>query len=124
MGDKSLPIEGRNHRAHFQGREVDNVFMPDRAPGDWKLTDSGARRGEERILIVCPCGCDSLMSLRVTLPGAPPPADGGPAWAWNGDRGRPTLTPSIRDVGGCRFHGHLTGGTWTFVGDSGLGATR
>jgi hypothetical protein len=128
MGVNGKPIGARNHSAPFQGREVEDAFSMDRAPGDWKLQDSAALRGGATILFVCPCGCDSLARLRLTIPGAgadPAAAPGaGPSWQWNGDRGRPTLAPSIRDLGGCRFHGHLTAGRWTFEPDSGAGAQR
>lgn len=43
-----------------------------------------------------------------------------PSWIWNGDRDKPTLQPSIRDVGSCFYHGHITEGVWTFEGDSGV----
>lgn len=123
MGTHSLPIAQRNHSRPLRGREVDSPFTPDRRPGDWSFRDSGSGV----VLLVCPCGCDSLMRLRTYMRGTPPEATApgeGPRWAWNGDRGRPTLEPSIRDLGGCRFHGHLTDGEWTFAPDSGAGAER
>lgn len=55
----------------------------------------------------CPCGCgrDGYLPIR-------PPDDHGPSWEWNGDRQRPTLKPSIQQVGGCRWHGYLRNGVW------------
>ena len=65
------------------------------------------------ILFTCPCGCDNRMRLPLNTPGVHP------SWMWDGNREQPTLTPSIRDVNTCKFHGFLTAGVWSFVGDSG-----
>lgn len=69
-------------------------------------------------LCVCPCGCGSMMNLPIYKSGTPKP-QAACAWEWNGNAETPTLTPSIRDLSGCRFHGFLTGGVWTFCEDSG-----
>ncbi|WP_246176697.1 DUF6527 family protein [Parvibaculum sedimenti] len=53
----------------------------------------------------CPCGCGS----EGNLPFRPEPS---PSWNWNGNEASPTLTPSVRWVGGCRWHGWLTDGEW------------
>ena len=54
---------------------------------------------------VCPCGCGVVDWIPVTS---------GPSdlhhWHWNGDRDKPTLTPSIRKLNGCQWHGWLTNG--------------
>jgi hypothetical protein len=62
------------------------------------------------ILCLCPCGCGQFMNLPINSPNK---------WTWNLNRDKPTITPSIRDLGGCRFHGYLTDGVWTFCADSG-----
>lgn len=72
-----------------------------------------------RIMLVCPCGCKVLMVLGIRGPGAARTAS--PQWEWDGNEARPTLAPSIRDLGGCRFHGFLTNGAWTVCPDSGQG---
>jgi len=67
------------------------------------------------ILCICPCGCGSTMNL--------PLCQGEKvdrAWLWDGNREKPTLEPSIRDLSGCRFHGFLRAGVWTFTEDSGV----
>lgn len=55
------------------------------------------------IAFVCPCGCgrDGWLPLK------PERANG---WEWNGDHAKPTLSPSILQSGGCRWHGYLTDG--------------
>lgn len=53
----------------------------------------------------CPCGC----GREGWLPFRPEPS---PSWTWNGDRERPTLRPSVLQVGGCEWHGWLTDGEW------------
>ncbi|MBD3571621.1 hypothetical protein EJ082_01340 [Brevundimonas diminuta] len=58
------------------------------------------------IAFICPCGCKREGYLPVK------PDDPGPRWDWNGDRERPTLTPSVLFRGGCEWHGFLTAGEW------------
>lgn len=51
----------------------------------------------------CPCGCGFESWLPVNR--------GDNGWNWNGDRERPTLTPSILQSGlPCKWHGYLTDG--------------
>lgn len=41
------------------------------------------------------------------------PNDGGARWHWDGNKERPTLTPSILDKGDCcGWHGWLRNGEW------------
>lgn len=54
---------------------------------------------------ICPCGCGRHGWLQFR-PGPPP------SWEWNGNREKPTLRPSVRQVGGCQWHGWLTDGVW------------
>lgn len=54
----------------------------------------------------CPCGCRSVGAVRVA---------GQPAWRWNGDREKPTVTPSVLLFDETRqphWHGYLTDGVW------------
>lgn len=95
-----------------RARTHDDLWGDDIKDGDHAVNADGTR-----ILLVCPCGCGGLMDLPIYREGQPKPAPN--AWLWNGDRQQPTLTPSIRDLSGCRFHGFLTGGVWTFCSDSG-----
>jgi hypothetical protein len=58
------------------------------------------------IIFACP-GCGELSSCGFT------PIDQRPRWTWNGDRAKPTLSPSILAdpaKGGCGWHGFLTAG--------------
>jgi hypothetical protein len=66
-------------------------------------------------LCVCPCGCGSMLNLPICTG-----TKVDRAWLWDGNREKPTLSPSIKDLGGCFFHGVLTQGVWTFTGDSGV----
>lgn len=64
-----------------------------------------------RLTFVCPCGCGSIGSVAV----APNPLDRGgnhPVWQWNGDLDKPTITPSIQFLSGCKWHGYLTEGVF------------
>jgi hypothetical protein len=71
---------------------------------------------------VCPCGCGQAAIIPVYRVGEPKPAPN--AWTWDGNLETPTLAPSIRDMAGCKFHGHLRGGFWSFEADSGQAVTE
>jgi hypothetical protein len=57
------------------------------------------------IRFVCPCGCGAVH-------GVPVDKSFGSAWDFNGDYQKPTLTPSIQILSGCRWHGYITDGTF------------
>jgi len=63
----------------------------------------------------CPCGCGSPGILRVLRP-IDAPHDSN-TWGWDGDEKSPTLSPSIRRLIHCKFHGHLQNGQWSTCGD-------
>ena len=85
------PIKGKMcHR--FEELQSPGVFVWATHPGSL---------GNDSIHFRCPCGCDSSLSVPVTGP---------KAWAWNGDVQFPTLTPSIKRLDHCRWHGFLTDG--------------
>jgi hypothetical protein len=62
----------------------------------------------------CPCPCGEQFWLPLRSHEEPPD---GHNWSWNGDKAQPTLSPSIRRIGGCAFHGYLQGGVWSSAGD-------
>lgn len=68
------------------------------------------------IKFTCPCGCGALHRLPIGLKNKPPRGiDAGgvqATWMWDGDRDRPTITPSINHQVGKRshWHGFLTRG--------------
>lgn len=101
------PVQGHQRPAEeiIQG----DVYIA----GDFDVAPDG-----KSILCVCPCGCGGMMRLRLYSEGTPHPEH--TAWSWDGNRTQPTLLPSIRDVGGCRYHGFLRSGIWSFEGDSGV----
>lgn len=55
---------------------------------------------------VCPCGCGNEGWLPVVRGEARDHR-----WGWDGNSGKPTLTPSVLQTG-CQWHGHLTAGVW------------
>lgn len=75
-------------------------------PGDffWTHVDPDHTR---YIIYLCPNGQHCGVPI---LPGRLP---NGAGWAWNGNLNKPTLTPSINCVGGCRWHGFITAGVMT-----------
>jgi len=73
------------------------------------------------LIYVCPCGCGELNSIPLKPAGAIEPKRG---WIFDGNYDTPTVTPSIKRLNGCRYHGFLTNGVWTFCGDSGVGRQK
>lgn len=67
-------------------------------PGDFYWSPSN---DPHRISMLCPCGCGNLIGAKVKGEGA---------WQWNGDLDKPTLSPSIRVLSGCCWHGYLIDG--------------
>jgi hypothetical protein len=69
------------------------------------------------MLFVCPNGKRCAVLLGPQAVGRPSP-DALCIWGWDGNRDRPTLTPSInciaekdgKPTGGCGWHGHITAG--------------
>lgn len=56
----------------------------------------------------CPCGCGDVSGIEFdNVPTKPGDEE---RWHWNGNREKPTLTPSLDKIDGCRWHGHLTDG--------------
>lgn len=59
------------------------------------------------MIYACPCGCGRLGSLQFREPTRPEK----PSWEWNGNREKPTLSPSVWHKG--HWHGWLRDGVWT-----------
>jgi hypothetical protein len=78
-----------------------------KAPGDFLIQDAG-RPGFFWMDILLP-GSPFGITLKIQGPGTSAPiANGQPTWIWDGNREKPTLTPSIRL--GYTWHGFLTAG--------------
>jgi hypothetical protein len=54
---------------------------------------------------VCPCGCGAVGGVNVSIGSKEQHA-----WLWDGNKEKPTLTPSIQQTTPCRWHGFLTAG--------------
>ena len=60
------------------------------------------------LMFQCPCGCGNLGWLAFDNGQNPHPC-----WRFDGNRERPTLTPSVFNAGmPCRWHGWLRNGEW------------
>ena len=59
------------------------------------------------ILHKCPCGCGRVAGLRLRNV-----TDERPSWIWDGNREKPTLSPSIYAKYDCGWHGYLRAGIW------------
>lgn len=83
------------------GRLVDEP----RSPGEfaWLMDMDGERM--TYMQFCCPgCGREGTISIR--------PSSDPESWAWDGDREKPTLSPSINCVGCCGWHAYLTKGVF------------
>lgn len=93
--------------ADIQAKRVKS-FSQMVAPGDFMW--SGRKDSSDkptRLIFNCPCGCGSFPGVHV---GGEPGNQ--PVWNWNGDMEKPTITPSIQIIGGCKLHGFLTNGVF------------
>ena len=81
----------------------DRPVRKDLAPGT-AMWLSGTDGVTSCLEFVCPCGCGVVGAITVGE------GFGGKAWNWDGNRERPTLTPSILKTTPCRWHGFLTSG--------------
>jgi hypothetical protein len=74
-----------------------------------RITKLVGTDADRRLVFWCP-GCEEPHMPRV---------QGAVTWTWNGDRIRPTLTPSIlvSDSAGARCHSYVTDGQIQFLGD-------
>ena len=76
-------------------------------PGEWQIRsyNDGADSGL-RIVFACP----NQPGQTCGVPLAPMKLPNGASWTWDGDKAKPTLTPSINCVGGCGWHGWVKKG--------------
>lgn len=106
---------------------LDELFKEVTPDGAYIFQDVETQSGFkfQQLMCLCPCGCNSIRGIPLMREGqTKPDLDNGmggkrPFWTWDGNEESPTLSPSIRDVGHCFYHGHLTNGEWTFTADSG-----
>lgn len=101
----TTPVQGTYHPELSAGN-----WMSLETPGDWTFDER-----ELNVLYCCPCGCGqvTVLPIHITL------KTQRPSWEWNGITESLTLSPSIRRLDGCKWHGHVVGGVWTPVADSG-----
>ena len=91
-----------------KARAVDEIEASSAMPGAYELV--AAYSEPDRVAgmaFICPCGCEREGYLPLNGDGDP-----GPSWEWDGNKEAPTLTPSVQQIGGCRWHGWLTDGVW------------
>jgi hypothetical protein len=69
----------------------------------------------EAVNFLCPCGCGSQCYTPVDESGPTT----GRCWGFSRGQNGPTLTPSIRYLGGCKAHFNITDGKTIIHGDSG-----
>lgn len=101
-------VESIHSFPHTDGSPKDNEF--------WTMLNDGV---VEAVTFRCPCGCGSECYTPVT------DATKGQSktercWLFSREpSGRPTLSPSIRYIGGCKAHFNITDGKTVMHADSG-----
>lgn len=99
-----------NHTTPVTAFKGDKEDFSGTVPGKFFINEAGTY-----IFYTCPCGCGRPHQLPI---GAEKPV-ARPSWGWDGNRDTPTLAPSIRDLSGCKWHGHLQAGVFIPCNDSG-----
>lgn len=84
---------------------VDDVADHHDTPGAYDIRTIDGEGRPAGMGFVCPCGC----RREGWLPFKP---ERSPSWEWDGSVEKPTLSPSVLQVGGCRWHGWLRAGVW------------
>lgn len=102
-GEKLFDLE----KITFPPEDSAEFFRKDLAPGTCEIVNS-SDPAHIKLRYVCPCGCGRL---RIVHAKTGEKVQG--CWAWNGDRNKPTLTPSINCLQGCKWHGFITDGVFT-----------
>lgn len=65
---------------------------------------------KEYIFFMCPCNiCHHIVSLPLNH------VNNGVGWNFNSNYDKPSLTPSIKRIDKCKYHGHLTNGIFTGI---------
>jgi hypothetical protein len=84
---------------------VDDIDAVKATPGafEYYVSDYTGRETPAGIIYRCLCGC----GLTGALAFRPGPR---PSWHWDGNRDKPTLSPSVHHVG--HWHGYLRAGVW------------
>lgn len=65
------------------------------------------------LLYSCPCGCGLIRSLPIRAGSS----NGPKCWTWNSRTDTPGVSPSIRHLDNCLWHGFLTNGEWSACPD-------
>lgn len=100
-----------NHTDTVKARAAESYSSMDgAAPGTFAIESN-----QQGLFYNCPCGCgtEGFLLFRSAARGARP------SWDWDGDVNEPTLTPSVRQTVGCKWHGFLVAGEWRPCPDSG-----
>lgn len=79
-------------------------------PGQFILTSRIGTDAHTGMLFSCPCGCGAFSGVSFDVPEAK--GLSGPKWKWNGSETSPTVSPSIRRIDGCKWHGWLRDGVF------------
>lgn len=80
-------------------------------PGAFTYFGMTPERGPVGMYYMCPCGCESLGTLRFRTG----KASDRPSWEWNGNVEKPTLNPSVNHLEADNtehWHGWLKAGKW------------
>ena len=91
---------------NIPGKLVTNIELAPEA-GAFQFYSEKAYGSRAGIWYRCPCGCGDLRTVSIENK-----QTGRTGWKWDDQDEAPTLTPSIRHIDRCKWHGHLTKGVW------------
>jgi hypothetical protein len=87
---------------------VDDIDADGLPPGAFAIFEGTKGDGTSVGLVyICPCGCGHTGVLDFRRE-----PEHHPSWIWDGNRDKPTLSPSVHHIG--HWHGYLTAGVWVF----------
>lgn len=89
-----------------QGRYVDDIDVATE-PGAFTFYTrySDPENKIAGLLFKCPCGCGDTCGINFH-------EDFEPRWDWDGNKEKPTVSPSIQRIGDCKWHGWFEEGRW------------
>lgn len=89
-----------------QGRYVDDIDIAT-APGSFSFYArySDPKKKIVGLLFKCPCGCGDICGINFDKKESP-------CWDWDGNKEKPTVSPSIRRIGDCQWYGWIEEGRW------------
>lgn len=86
---------------NIEAKLVDDISEHFNEPGSFSYYTIYGSAEIAGLNFVCPCGCNAVLGVNFKT------------WQWNGNKEKPTITPSILHMNDCKYHGFLTNSIFT-----------